>query len=161
MDKKTSELNYPASAPKKAADNSTREVVESLAKANATENSKIGVDVESVDAINIENETFVERNFTTKEQAYCLKAANAQASFAGRWSAKEAVFKSLGVESRGGGAALKDIEITNDNTGAPVVTVHQLHGDAKAAASKAGVRSVDVSISHSDTQAIAVAVAKF
>ncbi|KAL9023235.1 MAG: hypothetical protein Q9180_008319, partial [Flavoplaca navasiana] len=62
------------------------------------------------------------RNFTTKEQAYCRKAADAQASFAGRWSAKEAVFKSLGVESRGAGAALKDIEITNDSKGAPVVT---------------------------------------
>ena len=36
----------------------------------------------------------------------------------------------------------------------------QLHGDAKAAASKAGVRSVDVSISHTDAQAIAVAVSK-
>ncbi|KAI4246213.1 MAG: hypothetical protein L6R42_009986 [Xanthoria sp. 1 TBL-2021] len=158
MDKKSSELNYPASAPKKAADDSTREVVESLAKANATENSKIGVDVESVDAINIDNETFVDRNFTTNEQAYCRKAASGRASFAGRWSAKEAVFKSLGVESRGAGAALKDIEITNDSKGAPVVT---LHGDARAAASKAGVKSVDVSISHSDSQAIAVAVARF
>ncbi|KAI4255975.1 MAG: hypothetical protein L6R42_006471, partial [Xanthoria sp. 1 TBL-2021] len=83
---------------------------------------------------------------------------SARASFAGRWSAKEAVFKSLGVESRGAGAALKDIEITNDSKGAPVVT---LHGDAKAAASKVGVKSVDVSISHSDSQAVAVAVARF
>ncbi len=123
MDKKSSELTYAASAPKKVADNSTREVVESLAKANATENSKIGVDVESVDAINIQNETFVERNFTANEQAYCRKAASTQASFAGRWSAKEAVFKSLGVESRGAGAALKDIEIINDSKGAPIVTV--------------------------------------
>ena len=38
---------------------------------------------------------------------------------------------------------------------------HQLHGDAKAAAAKAGVKAVDVSISHSDFQAIAVAVSKF
>ncbi|KAL8701010.1 MAG: hypothetical protein Q9224_000702 [Gallowayella concinna] len=160
MDKKSSELNYPASAPRRATDaqkESTKEMVTSLAKAHATENSNLGVDVENVDAINIDNETFVERNFTAAEQAYCRKAANPQASFAGRWSAKEAVFKSLAVESKGAGAPLKDIEITNDSKGAPVVT---LHGDAKAAASKAGVKSVGVSISHSDSQAFAIASAK-
>lgn len=123
---KTSELTYPSSMPKKVEDKkteSTRQMVESLAKATATENSKIGVDVESVEAINIENETFVERNFTTKEQQYCRKAASPQASFAGRWSAKEAVFKSLGVCGKGAGAPLSDIEITNDDNGAPIVTV--------------------------------------
>ena len=36
----------------------------------------------------------------------------------------------------------------------------QLHGDAKTAASKAGVKGVEVSISHSDTQAIAVALSR-
>lgn len=181
MDKKSSELTYPASALKKpSADKkteSTRQMVESLAKATATVDSKIGVDVESVDAINIENETFIERNFTAKEQEYCRKAPSPQASFAGRWSAKEAVFKSLGVEGKGAGAGMKDIEVLNDEKGAPVVTVsgsllgdtaldqanmvHQLHGDAKAAAAKAGVKGVEVSISHDDTQAIAIAVSKF
>ena len=126
VDKKSSELKYSSVPPKKVVDpktESTKRMVESLAKATATANSKIGVDVESVDAINIENETFIERNFTANEQAYCKKSASAQASFAGRWSAKEAVFKSLGVEGKGAGAALKDIEITNDEKGAPVVTV--------------------------------------
>lgn len=98
-------------------------MVESLAKANATENSKVGVDVENIDAINISNETFVERNFTASEQEYCRKAASPRSSFAGRWSAKEAVFKSLGVTSKGAGAALKEIEIGCDANGAPVVTV--------------------------------------
>ncbi|KAL2038780.1 hypothetical protein N7G274_008538 [Stereocaulon virgatum] len=161
MDKKSHELTYPAAAPHKHPNDpkteQTREMVESLAKATASENSKVGIDVEDVKAINIENETFVDRNFTAAEQAYCRKAASAQASFAGRWSAKEAVFKSLGVQSRGGGAALKDIEIGSDEKGAPVVT---LHGDAKAAAEKVGVKSVNVSISHSDSQAIAIAVSK-
>ena len=128
VDKKTSELKYSAT-PAKAADpnaESTRQMVESLAKANATENSKIGVDVENIDSVNIENQTFVERNFTPSEQEYCRKAASPQSSFAGRWSAKEAVFKSLGVSSKGAGAALKDIEIASDATGAPVVNVSHL-----------------------------------
>ncbi|KAL6402710.1 fatty acid synthase subunit alpha reductase [Ilyonectria robusta] len=85
-------------------------------------------------------------------------APSSQSSFAGRWSAKEAVFKSLGVASQGAGAALKDIEILKGETGAPTVS---LHGDAAAAAKKAGVKDITVSISHSDSQAIAVAVASF
>jgi fatty acid synthase subunit alpha, fungi type len=36
-----------------------------------------------------------------------------------------------------------------------------LSGEAAAAAKKAGVKKVNVSISHSDTQAIAVAVSAF
>jgi fatty acid synthase subunit alpha len=36
-----------------------------------------------------------------------------------------------------------------------------LFGDAKEAAKRAGVKSVSVSISHSDEQAIAIAVAQF
>lgn len=37
----------------------------------------------------------------------------------------------------------------------------QLHGDAAAAAKSVGVKHVGVSISHSDDQAVAVAVAEF
>ena len=122
-DKKTSEFSYPSNPQIEHSTKATREMVESLAKATAAENSKIGVDVESVAAINIENETFIERNFSAKEQEYCYKAPNSRASFAGRWSAKEAVFKSLGVEGKGAGAQLKEIEIGCDEHGAPVVTV--------------------------------------
>ncbi|PGH17519.1 fatty acid synthase subunit alpha [Helicocarpus griseus UAMH5409] len=166
LNNKTSTLGYaPAtkkeSAVKKADDpqtRHTRQMAESLAKATATENSKVGVDVESIDAINIDNETFVERNFTAEEQKYCRAASSPQASFAGRWSAKEAVFKSLGVPSKGAGAPLREIEIGRDESGGPIVV---LHGDAAAAAKQAGVKEVSVSISHSDTQAIAIAMAKF
>ena len=127
VDKKTSELTYPINGTHRLAKDpkteQTKQMVESLAKATATENSKIGVDVESVDAMNIQNDTFIDRNFTSAEQAYCMKAPDTRASFAGRWSAKEAVFKSLGVEGKGAGAGLRDIEVSNDSNGAPVVTV--------------------------------------
>ncbi|KLJ13390.1 fatty acid synthase subunit alpha, partial [Blastomyces silverae] len=65
---------------------------------------------------------------------------------------------SLGVVGKGAGAALRDIEILSGKGGAPVVV---LHGDAAAAAKQAGVKEVSVSISHSDTQAIAIAMSKF
>ncbi|KAJ9502240.1 beta subunit of fatty acid synthetase [Exophiala xenobiotica] len=160
-DKKSGELTYHASLPKKVSNASaleTKAMLESLTQASAMEGSKVGVDVEDIRAINIENETFVKRNFTDAEQTYCNKAASPQASYAGRWSAKEAVFKSLGVCSKGGGAPLHDIEILSDENGAPKVA---LHGAALEAAKEAGVKNVNVSISHSETQAIAVAVSAF
>jgi fatty acid synthase subunit alpha len=118
----------------------------------------VGVDVELLSAINLENDTFVERNFTAAEIEYCSKASSPQASFTGTWSAKEAVFKALGVASKGAGASLKDIEITRDTNGAPQVV---LNGSAQTAATAAGVKKVNVSISHDDFQATAVALSEF
>ena len=137
VDKKTSDLLYPSNQPSKlekkkhpgpeyiarTKPGSTGDVVESLAKTIVKDNSRIGVDVEIIEDFNIDNDTFVERNFTAQEQEYCQNAADPRSSFAGKWSAKEAVFKSLGVEGKGGGAALKDIEIPNDGKGAPFVRV--------------------------------------
>jgi fatty acid synthase subunit alpha len=126
VDKKTSNLLYPTHAAKAVKDpkaEQTRQMVQSLTKATSSPNSKVGVDVETISSINIENDTFIERNFTRAEQAYCKKAPNPQASFAGRWSAKEAVFKALGVQGKGAGAGLGEIEIGADETGAPTVTV--------------------------------------
>ena len=174
-DKKTSDLTYPVNAPKKVQSQNTTDMVETLMKVNASSNSNPGVDIESIDAIDIHNDTFVERNFTQAEIKYCRQAPSPQASFTGKWSAKEAVFKSLKVEGKGAGAPLKDIEITNGESGAPTVMVSrshhiitgqmlinpQLYGEAKAAAENAGVKSTTVSISHSDAQVIAVAISSF
>ncbi|KAG4216977.1 hypothetical protein PC116_g34542, partial [Phytophthora cactorum] len=130
---KTAELIYPADFAQRAAKphimkaRSTKEMVESLAQSLQTgKNNKVGVDVEDIAAVNIDNPTFIERNFTEKEIAYCQKTPSPQSSFAGRWSAKEAVFKSLGVQGKGAGAPLKDIEILPNETGAPIVTVSRL-----------------------------------
>lgn len=82
----------------------------------------VGVDIESVTAINIDNEVFLQRNYTESEQQYCRSAPDPQQSFAGRWAAKEAVFKSLQLPSKGPGAPLKDIEILSSG-GIPTVHV--------------------------------------
>jgi len=129
VDKKTSGLTYAPTFAKatktsnKERTDSTKQMVESLARGAATATNKVGVDVEDISAINIENSTFLDRNFTDQEQNYCRNAPHPQASFAGKWSAKEAVFKSLGVASKGAGAPLKEIEIINNEKGAPVVSV--------------------------------------
>ncbi|RKF83307.1 Fatty acid synthase subunit alpha [Golovinomyces cichoracearum] len=161
IDQKSSSLTYATNfdkttGPSNAKKERTRKLVESLAQSASTPNNKVGIDIEEISALNITNETFLERNFTDKERVYCVNASQPQSSFAGKWSAKEAVFKCLRVKGKGAGAPLKEIEITNDKTGAPIVT---LHGDAAKAAKIAGIREVSVSISHSETQAIAIAVA--
>ncbi|KAL4955090.1 hypothetical protein BDW69DRAFT_204790 [Aspergillus filifer] len=115
----------------------------------------IGVDIEDISAINIDNETFLARNFTPSEREYCLSAPDPRASFAGRWSAKEAVFKSLRVESKGVGKGMDEIEIL-DGEGGPKVL---LHGHAKEVAAQNGIVDIEVTISHCDEKAIAVALA--
>ena len=125
----------------------TEAIVEALA--NAVGGKDVGVDVETINSINIENEEFLKRNFTDAELEYCWKAPSPQSSFAGTWSAKEAVFKSLGVKSAGGGAALREIEIFRDENGKPQV---QFHGEAATKAANAGVKKVKIAISHDDVQ---------
>ncbi|KAJ2229840.1 beta subunit of fatty acid synthetase [Coemansia sp. RSA 485] len=125
----------------------------------------VGVDIELIEDINVENETFVERNFTLAEQLYCRSRPNPHASFAGKWCAKEAVVKAVSslnptwekVWIKGSAAPLIDIEISIGTSGAPVVL---LHGEVKEAAEKAGVSEVKVSISHIDTFAIATAITR-
>ncbi|KAJ2357061.1 fatty acid synthase alpha subunit Lsd1 [Coemansia erecta] len=127
--------------------------------------SGIGVDIELIADINIENDTFIERNFTEREQAYCRSRPNPHASFAGKWCAKEAVIKAVSslslavpkVWTKGDAAPVNEIEIVVAASGAPEVV---FHGDAKDACAKAGVRMVRVSISHIDAFAIATAIAQ-
>lgn len=95
------------------------------------------------------NPTFVNRNFTSAEISYCRSQPSPPASFAARWAGKEAVFKSLGVSSKGAAAAMKDIEILPNDDGVPTVT---LHGDAKLAAETKGIGKVLVSLSHSEVR---------
>ncbi|KAE9399788.1 fatty acid synthase [Gymnopus androsaceus JB14] len=116
----------------------------------------IGVDQELISSVPSHNPNFVSRNFTDAEIAYCNAQPSPPSSFAARWVGKEAVFKSLGVKSRGAAAPMKDIEILNDKDGVPTVA---LHGEAKAKASEKGVSKILISLSHSENVAIAFAQA--
>ncbi|GAA5878476.1 hypothetical protein JCM8547_005957 [Rhodosporidiobolus lusitaniae] len=134
------------------------EAAANLAKQAASASSGtrgVGTDIELISAIPIDNENFLERNFTAEEQKYCFSAPNPQASFAGKWVGKEGTFKAMGVKSRGAGASLKDIEIVSTETGPTVV----LHGDAKKAAEEKGITTFHLSISHTDDTAMAFVTA--
>jgi holo-[acyl-carrier protein] synthase len=73
-------------------------------------------------------------------------------TFAGRWAAKEAVSKVLGLGVRGIG--WRDIEIERLPTGQPSV---RLHGRAAARAEQLGMGRIAVSITHESEYAVAIA----
>ncbi|KAJ3071925.1 3-oxoacyl-[acyl-carrier-protein] synthase [Podochytrium sp. JEL0797] len=124
----------------------------------------VGVDVQLISEVNAENAVFIERNFTAAEIAYCSASSSPQSSFAGRWAAKEAVVKAVSslstgapVWTKGSAAPLAEIEVLREEGKAPVVV---FHGDAKAAVAKAGVKNVKITISHSGSYAVAMAIAE-
>jgi holo-[acyl-carrier protein] synthase len=73
-------------------------------------------------------------------------------TLAGRWAAKEAVSKVLGLGVRGIG--WRDIEIERMPTGQPAV---RLHGRAARRADQLGMARVALSISHEADYAVAIA----
>ncbi|KPK44160.1 MAG: hypothetical protein AMJ65_03825 [Phycisphaerae bacterium SG8_4] len=100
-------------------------------------------------------ERFVNRVFTAAEQAYARANKNEIEKLAGRFAAKEAVLKLVGTGWRGK-IAWTDIEIINNASGQPEVTVD---GEVKKIAHELGIEHISVSITHTANFAIASAVA--
>jgi len=98
---------------------------------------------------------FLDRVFTSAEQAYADANKNRIEKLAGRFAAKEAILKLLGTGWRGK-IAWTDIEIINNPAGQPLVTVS---GEVKRLVDKLGIKQISVSITHTANFAIASAVA--
>jgi holo-[acyl-carrier protein] synthase len=95
-------------------------------------------------------ERFLQRVFTAGEIAYCTKRRNPVPHLAGRFAAKEAAMKALGTgHSRG--VLWKDIEVVR--LGGPPRL--QLHGGAARRADAMQVRRSLLTITHSETLAMA------
>lgn len=115
----------------------------------------LGIGNDIVEIIRIEkaiqNENFKKRVYTPKEiELIEKKGAGKFASYAGRFSAKEAISKALGTGVRG--FNLTDIEILNDDMGKPLV---YFKNDLKE---KMKGKKVELSISHSRDYATSVAI---
>jgi holo-[acyl-carrier protein] synthase len=113
-----------------------------------------------VDAIEIERvqqvldrypQRFLSRVFTDYEVAYCHGRVR---ELAARFAAKEAMMKALGTGVRGIG--WREIEVLPDRRGKPLM---YLHGRAADRASALGMSQPEVSMTHSDTLALAFVVA--
>ena len=115
--------------------------------------TELGIDIVRVERIRSALERFgdrfVRRVLTPAEQRHVRGRAE---TMAGRWAAKEAVSKVLGLGVRGIG--WRDIEIERLPTGQPAV---RLHGRAAARAAQLGMGRVAVSISHEAEFAVAIA----
>ena len=115
--------------------------------------TELGVDIIRVDRIRRTLERFgsrfAQRVLTPAEQRY---VRDRPPTLAGRWAAKEAVSKVLGLGVRGIG--WRDIEIERLPTGQPAV---RLHGRAARRADQLGMDRIALSITHEAEYAVAVA----
>jgi len=117
-----------------------------------------GVDIIEIDrikqAIITWQDKFINRVFTRKEFYYCKTKSNPYPHLAARFSAKEAVLKSLG-NFNVLNVKLKDIEILNTTNGKPEVI---LHNCIKKYCNENNI-SIELSLSHTKTFAMANAIA--
>ncbi len=96
-------------------------------------------------------DNFTSRVFTLLEREYCeKKKGNKYQSYAGRFAAKEALLKALGLGLRE--ANWKEIEIKNDELGQPIIDTS---GKLKNIALAKGVSKYFITISHTKDYAIA------
>jgi holo-[acyl-carrier protein] synthase len=117
------------------------------------ETTELGIDIIGVSRIAASlarfGDRFTKRVLTPAEAAY---VRNRPETLAGRWAAKEAVSKVLGLGVRGIG--WRDIEVERLPTGQPSI---RLHGRAARRATQLGMGRIAVSISHEAEFAVAVA----
>jgi holo-[acyl-carrier protein] synthase len=114
----------------------------------------IGVDIIEIDrvgeVIKRWGDKFLKRVFTPVELGLY---GQRNASLAARFAAKEAVLKSLGACDRG--ISWQDIEVLAEANGKPTVS---LKGKAEEAAQELALKTLSVSLSHSQDYAVAFAV---
>ena len=98
---------------------------------------------------------FLRRVYTAGEIAYCQrKRRNAAESFAARFAAKEAAAKALGT-GIGFGVTWREIEVGREPAGRPLLL---LHGRAAEIAQTLGVRHSSLSITHTESQSMAMVI---
>ena len=116
----------------------------------------IGIDIIEINRIkqNVEKygEKFLTKIYTSTEIEYCQSKASKYQHFAARFAAKEAVYKALAT---GWQEVLswQDIEISNESTGMPQVTMR-----GKLKEFLADDKNLKISISHSKNYVVSVAI---
>jgi len=116
----------------------------------------IGIDIIRVERMRqvVEKweEKFLRRVFTEQEISYCYKRKNPFLSLAVRFAAKEALIKAIGSEIP---VSFKDIEVTNNDTGKPSLTVK---GKLEALFNNYSIKKIYLSLSHEHDYGVACVV---
>ena len=116
----------------------------------------IGNDIIEIERIEkaISKEGFKNKIYTQRELENIEKRGNRTETYAGIFSAKEAISKAIGTGVRE--FSLTDLEILNDDLGKPYVVVSERLD--KIIKSKKENYQIEISISHSKKYATAIAV---
>lgn len=117
----------------------------------------LGIGLDIIETARVEskllNNRFLDKIYTSSEQAYILRRKQNGQSAAGIFAAKEAVSKALGTGF--GTVGWTDIEIVQDPKGKPYVN---LSGAAKQRLEEMGGKQVLISITHIKDLAAAQAI---
>ena len=115
----------------------------------------IGTDIVSIkrieNIINNKGQRFLDHIFTKKEQQICNNKSVPSIHYSGKLAAKEAIKKALLSSNANWNRTFRSIEINNNETGAPIVSVDN----------QFRLPSIQVSISHENEYAIAMAIIQF
>ena len=116
----------------------------------------IGNDIIEIERIEkaISKEGFKNKIYTQRELENIEKRGNRTETYAGIFSAKEAISKAIGTGVRE--FSLTDLEILNDDLGKPYVVISEKLD--KIIKSKKEDYQIEISISHSKKYAIAMAI---
>lgn len=116
----------------------------------------IGIDIIEIERIKHSidkfGDSFLNKIYTQKELDYCLSKFNKYQHLAVRFAAKEAIYKAI-ASGWGKEATWKNIEITNEANGMPIVS---FKGKLKDFISVD--KDIKISLSHSDNYVTAVAI---
>lgn len=116
-------------------------------------NVSCGIDIIEIDRIKADiqsiGDKFLNRIFTEKEIEYCeSKKAQKFQHYAGRFAAKEAVFKAISKQLKDKWSiSWKDFEVINDEQGRPQLNLKNINTEK--------FENIDISISHCKSYAIA------
>ena len=120
---------------------------------------RTGIDLVEIDRfkriIEARGDKFQKRIFTDNEIEYCLAKFSPVIHLAGRFAAKEAVYKAMRMEWQIG-FCWKDIEVLTSTGGFPEVRFHKA---AQEALKRSELYHIEVSITHTKNYAVASAVA--
>jgi holo-[acyl-carrier protein] synthase len=103
-----------------------------------------------------ENPEVLDQIFTEREQLYCKSRGRPAEHMAARFAAKEAILKALGT-GLGAGANWTDVELVAQPFGGPPEVA--FHGAVAGLPAAAELVQIEVSMSHVDSIAMAVALA--
>lgn len=119
-----------------------------------------GVDIVEISGFKkvvLRNESFISDIFSDRERQYCESKKDPYIHYAGRFAAKEASLKALGIGMSGTGIdhTFREIEVITGASGKPVLS---FSGWTEKLSRKKKINQLTVSISHSENYAVATVI---